>query len=51
VVHDYPYAILDADMLGYGRVAISVGVILVAVASFAALLILIDRLLGRRARA
>lgn len=51
VVHEYPYAILDADKLGYGRVAISVGVILVAVASFAALLILIDRLLGRRARA
>lgn len=48
VVHEYPYAILDADKLGYGKVAISVGVIIAAVAVFAALLIVIDRLLGRR---
>lgn len=48
LTHEYPYAILNADKSGYGRVAISVGVIIVAVALFGAVLIVVDKLLGRR---
>lgn len=47
VVHEYPYAILDADKSGYGGVAIGVGALLVAVALFSLLVVAADRRLGR----
>lgn len=48
---EYPYDILDAGKNGYGGVAIGVGVIMVAVSIFCALLIWLDGRLGRRAAA
>jgi hypothetical protein len=47
--NEYPYAILDAAKSGYGGVAIGVGIILVAIAIFSAILIWLDGLLGRSA--
>jgi hypothetical protein len=49
VVNEYPYDILDVTKAGYGGVAIGVAILLVAVAIFAALFVLIDRWLARRA--
>lgn len=48
---EYPYDILNPIKLGYGGVAIGVAIIFVAVALFAALLIGLDRVLGRRSAA
>lgn len=48
VVNEYPYDILDPGKLGYGGVAIGIGVLLVAVTVFSAILVLADRWLGRR---
>lgn len=49
LVNEYPYEILDAGKFGYGTVAVGVLVLLVAVAVFSALLVGIDKGLGRRA--
>jgi hypothetical protein len=51
VATEYPYDILDAGKNGYGGVAIGVGMLLIAVAIFCAVLVGLDRLLGRRATA
>jgi hypothetical protein len=51
LVNEYPYDILDAGKNGYGGVAVGVGTLLIAVAIFCAVLVAIDRLLGRRAAA
>jgi hypothetical protein len=40
--HEYPYDILNPDKLGYGGVAIGVGIIFVAVSIFCLLLIWLD---------
>lgn len=45
--HEYPYDILNPDKLGYGGVAIGVGIIFVAVSIFCLLLIWLDGILGR----
>lgn len=45
---EYPYDILNPDKFGYGGVAIGVGIIFVAVTIFCAVLVFLDRLLGRR---
>lgn len=49
VTGDYPYAILDAGLNGYGGVAIGVGMLLLAVLVLCAAAVLVDRRLGRRA--
>jgi hypothetical protein len=48
IVNEYPYDILNAGRFGYGAVAISVGVLLVAVSVFSAILVLADGWLARR---
>lgn len=48
---EYPYDILNPDKLGYGGVAIGVGVIFGAVTVFCCLLVFFDRLLGRQREA
>ena len=45
---EYPYEILDASRFGYGTVALSVGTLVMAVAFFCGVIVLADRLLGRR---
>lgn len=50
VVGEYPYDILDANKLGYGGVAIGVGVLLVAVSIFSIILVLADKQLARRGK-
>jgi hypothetical protein len=47
-VNEYPYEILDAGRFGYGTVAVGVLALLAAVALLSALLVVIDRWLGRR---
>jgi hypothetical protein len=47
-VHEYPYDILDVEKHGYAGVAIGVGIIIAAVALFCALMVVIDKRLGRR---
>jgi hypothetical protein len=47
VVKEYPYDILDVGKNGYPGVAIGVLILLVAVATFAAVLIVADKLLAR----
>lgn len=44
---EYPYDILNPDKMGYGGVAIGVGIIFVAVTLFCAVLVWLDGLLGR----
>jgi len=51
VTGEYPYDILDAARNGYPGVAIGVGILLVAVAGFCALIVLADRLIPRLVRA
>jgi hypothetical protein len=48
--HEYPYDILNPDKLGYGGVAIGVGIIFVAVSLFCLVLIWLDGLLARTRR-
>jgi len=45
---EYPYDILNPDKMGYGGVAIGVGIIFVAVTLFCAVLVWLDGILGRR---
>lgn len=47
VVRAYPYAVLDAAVLGYGRVAANIAGLLIVFAALCAGVILIDRLLAR----
>ncbi len=49
-IHEYPYAILDVNVGGYGRVAIGVLVLVGLVAVFSAILVGVDRLLARPRR-
>jgi len=44
---EYPYDILNPDKLGYGGVAIGVGIIFFAVTLFCAILVWLDGVLGR----
>lgn len=46
-VGEYPYAIIDVKLAGYAGVAAGASVLLAAVAVFCALLVLVDRVLGR----
>jgi hypothetical protein len=48
VVGEYPYDILDAGKNGYLHVAIGVGILVAAVAFICALIVFVDKLLGRR---
>jgi hypothetical protein len=48
VVNEYPYDILDAGKFGYGAVAIGVGVLIVAVSVFSAIIVAADGWLSRR---
>lgn len=48
VTNEYPYDILDAGKFGYGAVALGVGVLLVAVSVFSAILVVADGWLSRR---
>ncbi|ARS27389.1 Pr6Pr family membrane protein [Sphingomonas sp. KC8] len=47
VVRAYPYPVLDAAVLGYGRVAANIAGLLIVFAALCAGVILIDRLLAR----
>lgn len=47
VVRAYPYPVLDAAVLGYGRVAANIAGLLIVFATLCAGVILIDRLLAR----
>jgi hypothetical protein len=51
LIGEYPYDILDAGKNGYGGVVLGVGMLLIAVSIFCAVLVGADRLLGRRATA
>ncbi|MBU1306293.1 MAG: Pr6Pr family membrane protein [Alphaproteobacteria bacterium] len=46
--HEYPYDILNPEKLGYGGVAIGVGIIFLAVSMFCVVLIWLDGALARR---
>lgn len=48
LINEYPYEIIDLSKQGYGGVAAGVGVLLAAVAAFCAILVLLDKVLGRR---
>jgi hypothetical protein len=48
VVNEYPYDILDAGKFGYGAVAIGVGVLIVAVSVFSAIIVAADGWLSQR---
>jgi len=50
VVGEYPYDIIDPTRGGYGVVAIGVGALLLAVVVFCAVMISVDKLIGRVTR-
>jgi hypothetical protein len=49
LVHEYPYPILNADKLGYGQVALGCLGMLAGFIVIYAVVVSVDRLLGRRA--
>jgi hypothetical protein len=48
VVNEYPYDVLDAGKFGYGAVAIGVGVLIIAVSVFSAIIVAADGWLSQR---
>jgi hypothetical protein len=50
LVGEYPYPVLDADRLGYGQVAINVVAVLAVLGVLCALMVAIDRAVGRLRR-
>lgn len=48
LVNEYPYPVLEAQRLGYGQVAVNIGAILLILLVLFALVVMIDRLAGRR---
>lgn len=47
LVGEYPYAILEADRIGYGAVALNVAMVLVALVVLCGIVVGLDRLLAR----